>query len=152
MKKRKRNIRLSRSQGARKALFRAQVRAFIEHGSIITTRAKGKALSSLIDKYVNLAKKGGVEDKRRLYGILGNDRVTSGRLFEIAKNNFSDRSGGYVRIVNLQKRRGDSARMVKVGWVEKIVTGGREKSKGSKRSRGKVGSGAKLASSKKKSK
>jgi hypothetical protein len=51
--------------------------------------------------------------------MLANDRKTTDRIFEIVKN-LKEQKGGYLKIVNLPLRGGDSAPMVKIEWSKKI--------------------------------
>ncbi len=132
MKKKVYGRKFSRDHGSRKALFRSLIKAFVEHGAIVTTQTKAKAIRGEVDKLVNLSKVGDVASKRRVYARLGNDRKTSSALFSLVKTNFSSRKGGYTRIINLPIRRGDSARMVRFEWVEEVGTRMRGKSDESK--------------------
>jgi large subunit ribosomal protein L17 len=121
MKKKVTGIKLSRGQGARKALFRSLIKALVLNGKIVTTKAKAKTISRLIDKLVNFSKTKSVSGKRRLYKLLGNDRNTSEKLAKEIAPLFSDRRGGYTRVINLPQRRGDSARMARLEWVKEVV-------------------------------
>jgi len=120
MRKRIKGIKLSRGQGARRALYRSLINALVVNGRIVTTKAKAKFISRGIDKIVNLSKETSVSGKRRLYKILGNKRSTSDRLSNVIAPLFSDRRGGYTRIINLPQRRGDSARMARIEWVKEM--------------------------------
>ena len=121
MRKRIKGIKLSRGQGARRALYRSLINALVVNGKIVTTKAKAKFISRGIDKIVNLSKETSVSGKRRLYKILGNKRSTSDRLSNVIAPLFSDRRGGYTRIINLPQRRGDSARMARIEWVKEVI-------------------------------
>ncbi len=122
MRKRVYGKKLSRGQGARRALFRALIRALVAEGAIVSTKAKIKTVQPQVEKVVNLAKKKGVYNRRRVYAILGNDRQTTDSLFNQIGPKFTDRVGGYTRAVNLPRRRGDNAEMAKLEWVKEIVT------------------------------
>lgn len=120
MKKRIKGRKFSRGSGARRALFRALIRAQVAHGRIVTTKVKAKVVQKQIDKLVNLAKDGSVFKRRKVYAVLGNDRKTTDDLFLKIAPIFSDRVGGYTRIVNLPRRRGDAAEMARLEWVKEI--------------------------------
>ena len=120
MKKRVFGRQLSRERDTRRALFRSLIRALVEHGKINTTKAKAKAIQADIDKLVNLAKKDSISAKRRVFAILGNDKETTKKLLIEVVPSFSDRSGGYTRIVPLPARRGDAAQIVRFEWVKEI--------------------------------
>ncbi len=120
MKKRKFGRKLSRGSGARRALYRSLIAALVEHGSIETTKAKAKIIQPQVDKLVSKAKYTDVAKRRKVYATLGNDRITTDRLFNDVATKFGDRNGGYTRIVNLPNRRGDSAKMARIEWVKEI--------------------------------
>lgn len=120
MIKRVKGRKLSRGQGARRALVRALISALVSKGKIITTYAKAKVISGQIDKLVNLAKRSSVSGNRRILLLLGNDRKTLDGLKKTIVPLFSDRKGGYTRIVNLGSRRGDAAPMARIEWVKEI--------------------------------
>ena len=121
MKKRVFGRKFSRGSGGRRALFRSLIRALVSEGSIVTTQSKAKTVRHQTEKIVSLTKKGGVEARRRVYSLLGNDRDTTDRLFKKIAPNFKDRAGGYLRIVKLPSRRGDAAGMARLEWVKEIV-------------------------------
>ncbi len=120
MKKRVFGRQLSRERDTRRALFRSLIRALVEHGKIKTTKAKAKAIQADIDKLINLAKKDSISAKRRVFAFLGNDKETTKKLLIEVVPSFSDRSGGYTRIVPLPARRGDAAQIVRLEWVKEI--------------------------------
>jgi large subunit ribosomal protein L17 len=112
---------LSRNFGSRRALFRSLTRAIAFNGEIKTTYAKAKFFIPEVERMLNSAKKDDIAARRRILATLANDREVTDKLFEIAKV-FTGRTGGYLRTINLPKRRGDAAEMVKVSWTEKIDT------------------------------
>jgi len=130
MKKKVYGRQLSRSVTARRALFRALIRAIVMHGSIKTTKAKAKSVQSDIDKLVTLAKAGGINERRRIYARLGNDRKTTDMLMEIVKRSFSSRTSGFTRIVKLPRRKGDGAEIAKLEWTDKVKVVEKKKVKG----------------------
>lgn len=112
---------LSRGKKGREALLRSLARAIILDGKIVTTEAKAKAVRGQVDKLVTLAKKGTLATRRRALAYLANDRATTDKLFgPIAKACFQ-RKGGYTRIIPLPVRRGDSAKIVRIEWVDEII-------------------------------
>ena len=145
MKKRVYGRKLSRERDSRRALFRSLIRALVEYGKITTTKAKAKAIQASTDKLVNLSKQGSISAKRRLYALLGNDKKTTKTLLEKIAPAFSDRKGGYTRMITLPRRRGDAAEIARIEWVKSIIettekpeTKGKEKSKKKKESVKKV--------------
>lgn len=129
MRKRFVGKKLSRSSGARRAVFRSLVRALVLSGKIETTKTKANILGKKIDKLINLSKKRTLEARRRLLADLGNDREITDLLFEKIAPNFRDQRGGYTRITNLPRRRGDAAAMARIEWVKEISGEKRDKPK-----------------------
>lgn len=120
MKKRVYGRKLSRERDTRRALFRALIRALVKYDKIVTTKAKAKAIQGDVDRLVNLAKNGSIQTKRRLFASLGNDKETTKALIEKIAPVFTKRKGGYTRIINLPRRRGDAAEIVRIEWVKSI--------------------------------
>lgn len=111
---------LSRETGSRQALFRALIRAFVANGKMETTKAKAKAVQPAVERLVALSKTKDVSKVRQVSAYLANDRVTTDRMFEVIGKAFKSRNGGFTRIINLPRRLGDNAEMVRMEWTEKI--------------------------------
>jgi len=118
---------LSRGGGARKALFRALVRALVESGKITTTKAKAKAVQGQVDRVMTLLKKEDLSGRRRLLAILGNDKATLESLIEKYQASTKERKSGFTRIIALASRRGDMAKMATLEFVDKAAEIKREK-------------------------
>jgi large subunit ribosomal protein L17 len=120
MKKRVYGRKLGRERDTRRALFRSIIAALVEHGKIVTTKTKAKAVQGDIDKLITLAKKKTIAANRRLFAKLGNDKETVKKLVKLIAPTFSGRKSGYTRIVNLPRRRGDRAEMARLEWVKEL--------------------------------
>jgi large subunit ribosomal protein L17 len=120
MKKKVFGRKFSRDFGSRRALFRALTRAFVLQGSIVTTKAKAKAIAGDVEKMVTAIKKGTLAHVRRVNAIVANDREVLTRFIDDIAPVFSDRAGGYTRIVSLPPRRGDRAEMARLTWTREI--------------------------------
>jgi large subunit ribosomal protein L17 len=110
---------LSRGRKARKALFRSLTQALILRGTMVTTKAKAKAVQGDIDKIISLAKKNSLSATRKASAILGNNRELTLRLAGIAKA-FVARTSGFTKIILLPRRKGDNAEMARIEWSQKI--------------------------------
>jgi len=150
MRKRVYGTKLSRGSGARRALFRSLIRALVSEGSIVTTQVKAKTMKPQAEKMVNLAKKGTIQSRRRVYSIMGNDRVTVDSLFKNVAPVFKDRLGGYTRIIKLSRRRGDAAEMARIEWVKEIAVISKYEKKGKKKKVSKKGEDEKKTTKSKK--
>ena len=110
MRHRVKTNKLSRTGSHRRALARNLTQALIEHERIETTVTKAKAHRPFVEKLITLAKVKNLHNYRRALAILGNDRKTTTKLFDVIGPRFKDRPGGYTRILKLAKPRlGDNA-------------------------------------------
>jgi large subunit ribosomal protein L17 len=103
---------LSRSASHRKALLMNLSREVIDHERIETTEAKAKAVKPEIEKLITLAKRGDLHARRQALSQLGQDKFVVYKLFEEIAPRYSERPGGYTRILKLGPRRSDSTAMV----------------------------------------
>jgi len=110
---------LNRTASHRIALKRNLAMSLIEHKSIKTTLPKAKELQGFIERLVTYAKKGNLTSHRlitqKLPGKLGK-KMTNILIHDIAPN-YSDRSGGYTRIIKLENRKNDNAQMSIIEFV-----------------------------------
>jgi len=178
MRHRRGGYRLGRTTAHRTAMLRNMAAGLFEHGQIVTTIPKAKALQPMVEKIVTLAKRGDLSARRRVIQMLGGDRLgfswlyvardaseaekahveeareLSGGFFdlpdssEVERNRygeirkspklvkhifsrvaprFTDRSGGYTRIVKLGQRRiGDASELCVLQFVGNSDTEGPE--------------------------
>ena len=110
------NRKLGRTSSHRNAMFRNQLASLIEHERIVTTLPKAKELRPLIEKLITLGKKDSVHARRQAARIVADDTLVS-KLFGTLGPRFSERPGGYTRIVKLGARRGDAAEMAILEFV-----------------------------------
>ncbi|HOP73564.1 MAG TPA: 50S ribosomal protein L17 [Bacillota bacterium] len=102
---------LGRRSAPRKALFRSLVTALFEYGRIETTEIKAKEVRSLAEKMITLAKKGDLHSRRQAAEVITDPAVLQ-KLFDEIAGRYTERNGGYTRIMKLGPRRGDAAPMV----------------------------------------
>ena len=107
----KRN-KLSRNSAERKALLSNLSKQLIEHERIETSQAKAKAVKPDVEKLITLAKRGDLHARRQVLAALHNDKFIVHKLFDEVAPRYSERPGGYTRIVKLGPRRSDSTEMV----------------------------------------
>ena len=108
---------LGRTSAHRSALFRNMVTSLLEHERIETTEAKAKAVKPEVEKLITLAKRGDLHARRQALSALGQDKFTVYKLFEEIAPRYSERPGGYTRILKLGPRRSDSTEMVLIELV-----------------------------------
>jgi len=109
---------LSRTTNERKALFRALLSALFLHGAIKTTRAKARAVSPQAEKLITLAKKGTLSARQQAAKTLTKRQLVN-LLFDEVAPGFKTRNSGFTRIINLGRRLGDGAEMVRLELVSK---------------------------------
>ena len=108
---------LGRDSAHRKALYSNLAGALIEHGRIETTAAKAKAVKPFAEKMITLGKRGDLHARRQALAALRSNDVVH-RLFADIAPRFSERPGGYTRIVRIGPRQGDAAEMVYLELVD----------------------------------
>lgn len=99
---------LKRDIGARRALLRGLVTNVIEEERITTTVPKAKAAKPLVEKMITLAKQDTLHARRQAAAFLLKPAAVQ-KLFEKLGPRFTQRSGGYTRVVKLGWRKGDGA-------------------------------------------
>ncbi len=117
MRHRKKGRALSRTASHRKATLRNMATSLIRHERIKTTTAKAKELRPFVEKLITLGRRGDLH-ARRLAGRSIADRQVLGKLFDDVGPRFSERPGGYTRILKLGTRRGDAAEMALIELVD----------------------------------
>jgi large subunit ribosomal protein L17 len=110
------NKNFSRSGGHRQLMFRNLVTEILDHEKIKTTEPKAKAVRGMTERMITLAKDGGVPARRQARAFILDKRVTDKLFNEIGKR-YTDRNGGYTRIVKLGARVGDGASIVQIELV-----------------------------------
>jgi large subunit ribosomal protein L17 len=103
---------LSRDSAHRKALLKNLCKEVIEHERIYTSEAKAKAVKPELEKLITLAKRGDLHARRQALSALGQDKFIVYKLFEEIAPRYTERPGGYTRILKLGPRRSDSTEMV----------------------------------------
>lgn len=101
---------LGRNTAQRRALLRSLVTSFLEKERIRTTLAKAKVAKPLAEKMITLAKKDTLHAKRQTLRFIYKKSVVK-KLFEEIGPRFSERPGGYTRIIKIGSRAGDGAEM-----------------------------------------
>ena len=119
MRHRRSGRKFGRDAAHRKALFSNLAGSLFEHGRIRTTEAKAKELRPIAEKLITLARKdpGDVAAQRQAVSYLRSKDAVH-RLFHEVAPRFTERPGGYTRIVKLGPRPGDSAPMAYIELVD----------------------------------
>lgn len=108
---------LGRPANQRKALFRNLVTDLFTHEKIRTTEIKAKEVKALADQLITLAKRGDLHARRQA-AVVVRDKAVVKKLFDEIAGRYTERNGGYTRILKLEPRRGDAAPMALLELVE----------------------------------
>jgi len=84
---------------------------------ITTTEAKAKRLRPLAERLITFAKRGDLHARRQVMSVI-RDKDVVHKLFAEIGPKFTERAGGYTRIVKVGPRKGDNAPMAVIELVE----------------------------------
>ena len=113
MRHRRKGKKLGRTASHRKAMMRNLVTEFLDRERIITTISKAKELRPVAEKMITLGKRENLHARRRALSFIRRKSVVA-KLFDELAPRFSERHGGYTRILRLGFRQGDQAEMALV--------------------------------------
>ena len=116
MRHRKSGRKFSRTSAHRKAMFRNMTASLVEHELIKTTLPKAKELRRVAEPLITLAKNDSVANRRLAFSRLRSDAAVA-KLFDELGPRYSERPGGYLRILKCGFRAGDNAPMAFVELV-----------------------------------
>lgn len=101
----------------RRALLRNAVTSLLEHEKINTTETRAKEIQRLTEKMITLGKRGDLHARRQATSYLMSDAVVY-KLFSDIADRYSERQGGYTRVIKTGYRKGDGAPMVILELVD----------------------------------
>lgn len=117
MRHNKTGRRLGRKPDHRQHMMRNMVTSFFENEKITTTVTRAKELRKLVDKMITLGKRGDLHARRQALQVIADHNVVA-KLFEMIAPRYTERPGGYTRIIRLENRQGDNAPMAIIELVE----------------------------------
>jgi len=110
MRHRNAGFKLGRNPSHRRALLRNLVTSVVLLDRVETTITKCKATRPIIEKMITLGKRGTVHARRQAAAYLMTPEAVD-RLFGTVAPRYTDRQGGYLRIIRTGPRKGDAAEM-----------------------------------------
>ncbi|MEZ5549147.1 MAG: 50S ribosomal protein L17 [Pseudomonadales bacterium] len=116
MRHRKSGRQLNRNSSHRQAMFKNMTASLVEHEIIKTTLPKAKELRRIAEPLITLAKQDSVANRRLAFDRLRN-KETVGKLFGELGPRYTERPGGYTRILKCGFRSGDNAPMAYIELV-----------------------------------
>ena len=115
---------LGRTSAQRKAMLRDLTTDLIINERIETTETRAKELRSTVEKMITLGKRGDLHARRLASSYVRNEVANAEngqdavqKLFADIAPRYTERQGGYTRIMKLGPRRGDGAPMVIIELV-----------------------------------
>jgi len=117
MRHRKVGRKLGRTTSHRKAMLRNMVTSLLEHERIVTTVPKAKEARRIADKMITLGKRGDLHARRQALAYIRSKEIVH-KLFNELSEQYSDRQGGYTRIIKTGNRAGDAAPMAIIELVD----------------------------------
>ena len=102
----------------RKALLRNQVIHLIMNNHLVSTKAHVKEVQKLAEKMVTLARKGpNFNNYRRAKMLLPYKDEALHKLFDDIAPKYTERPGGYTRVIPMGQRKSDTATIARLEWV-----------------------------------
>jgi large subunit ribosomal protein L17 len=99
-------------------MFANMAASLITHEQIVTTLPKAKDLRPIVEKLVTLAKRGDLHARRLAISEIRSVGSVK-KLFETIGPRYKDRAGGYTRVLKAGFRRGDSAPVAVIEFVDR---------------------------------
>lgn len=116
MRHHNKNRKFGREKNERNALLQSQVLSLVKRGRIKTTEAKAKELRPIVEKLVTKARENTLSSRRTVLSRLGSEEGARKLVNEISLK-YGDRPGGYTRIVKVEPRKSDGAKMAIIEFV-----------------------------------
>ncbi len=135
---------LGRKKGHRTALLKNMSNSLIEHKRINTTLAKAKALRLHLEPIITKCKTNTTHSRRVVFSYLQSKESVQ-ELFDNVALKIADRPGGYLRIIKTGFRKGDSAELAMIEFVDYNTVYTNDKPTGSKKKTRRRRGGAKTA-------
>jgi len=109
---------LNKKEPHRRAMLRNQVIHLITYGHLVTTKARVKEVRRLAERVVTLAREGNTFNaRRRVHAMLPYKVEAVLKLFSEVAPRYTERPGGYTRIIPLGRRMSDTADIARLEWV-----------------------------------
>ena len=108
---------LNRETRVRRSILAGLVKDVVNNGYVVTTEARAKEARKFVDRMITYGKKGTLVSRRKALAFLHNDKDVVKVIFDELAPKYSERNGGYTRIIKLKERVGDDALMVRLELV-----------------------------------
>ena len=111
---------LNRTSEHRKALIKNMLNSLIKYEQITTTLPKAKVLRPQADKIITLGKTDSLHNTKSLISKL-QDIKSANKVKKTLAKRYTNRKGGYTRIIKAGFRYGDNAPMAIIEFVDRDV-------------------------------
>lgn len=113
------NRKFGRERKVRKGFIRSLIRGLVIHGRIQTTLPRAKEIRPLVEKMVTKAKnsKDTLATLRVIAADMGGQVDVAKMLINEYAPKYTDRNGGYLRIMKLPNRLSDGSEMALIEFV-----------------------------------
>jgi len=108
---------LGRDTAHRLALYRNLVTDLLRYERITTTEAKAKEIRPMAEKIITFGRRGDLHARRQAARFVYDPRIVK-KVFDDIGPRMRERPGGYLRITQLEARKGDGARMATIELVD----------------------------------
>lgn len=108
MRHAKGNKKLGKPTDQRIALLRGLAIALFSHEKIKTTDLRAKQAKRLVEKIITFGKDGTLHARRMALKALPDSKIVD-LVFKTIAPRYTDRPGGYTRVIKLNTRQGDGA-------------------------------------------
>ena len=123
---------LGRTTAHRMMMFRNMVTSLLDKERIHTTLDRAKAVRPITEKMITLGKRETLHARRQALAFIKDPAIVS-KLFDTIAPRFSQRPGGYTRIIRLGFRDGDGAQMAIIELIGSEFKPSKKESKGAKK-------------------
>lgn len=100
----------------RMSMLRNLTTDVLNYGYVKTTEARAKELRRLIDQMITLGKKDTVIAKQKAASFIYDKKIVK-KLFKEIAPKYTERNGGYTRVIKLPNRQGDDSKMARIELV-----------------------------------
>ncbi|MFW5984910.1 MAG: 50S ribosomal protein L17 [Halanaerobiaceae bacterium] len=107
---------LSKNSSHRRAMLRNMVTELFRHEKIETTLPKAKEVSRKAEKLITAAQNSDINSRRRVSKEIQDKEILT-KLFDEIAPRYSERPGGYTRVLKGHYRRGDTAEQALIELV-----------------------------------
>ncbi len=108
---------LNRETRKRRSILAGLTKTVITEGYVVTTEARAKEVRKFVDKMITYGKNGTLVSRRKALAFLHNDSKVVEIIFNDLAPKYSERNGGYTRIIKIKERVGDDALTVRLELV-----------------------------------